>query len=97
MFKFFWIVLIHGKENVKLENNRIREACKEIIKYYCCNWYGFILGPFHYLTKKKKKIDLQIAISKKIHRFLVLRDKMLRKSNQMKKLFSIIVAIIGMA
>ena len=55
IFKFFWIVLIHGKENVKLENNRIREACKEIIKYYCCNWYGFILGPFHYLTKKKKK------------------------------------------
>ena len=28
---------------------------EEIIKYYCCYyWCGLILGPFHYLTKKKK-------------------------------------------
>ena len=49
--------------------------------------------------KKKKKRDLQIAISKKIHKFLVflrkLKDKNLRKSKQMKKSFSIIVTTIG--
>ena len=81
--------------------------CKEIVQYYYCYcWCGVISRLFHYLThthkkKKKKKTDLQIAILEKIHMFYVflreIEDKKLRKSNQIKKSFSIIVVTIGPA
>ena len=57
-------------EREEIENKLLNE---EIIQYYCCyHWCGLIPRHFHYLTKKKKKHpDLQIAILKNIHRFLV--------------------------
>ena len=76
-----FLVFLKKMKGKKLPN-------EEIIQYYCCyHWCGLILGPFHYLTKKKKKTDLQIAILENTHRFLVFLRKMkankLRRSYQM--------------
>ena len=70
---------------------------KEIVQYYCCYcWCGLILRPFHYLTQKKKILTYStVEILEKIHIFHVflrkIKDKKLRKSNQIKKSFNIIV------
>ena len=46
----------HREEKDKCEKKNIRKAFKEIVQHYCCYyWFGLILGPFQYLTQKKKK------------------------------------------
>ena len=50
----------HKEENENFEKKSECEVFKEIVQYYFCyHWCGLILRPFHYLTKKKKKIDLK--------------------------------------
>ena len=46
------------------------------------------------MSKKKKKNGFREALGDALRK---LKDKKLRKSNQIKKLFSIIVATIGVA
>ena len=57
-----------------------------IIVIICYCWCGLILRPFHYLTKKKNRLTIEIL--EKIHIFHVflrkIKDKKLRKSNQIR-------------
>ena len=49
----------HKEENENFEKKSEWEVFKEIVQYYFYyHWCGLILRPFHYLTKKKKKIWL---------------------------------------